>query len=292
MRPPIHEYRRFFATSTNLRSPSGAWPLAAVAMLMLGTLATPSFGGTDVIGGSTTSLNGPSDIVDPLRFFADPGGSGDPAVLDLLTGGPYSGECSINNVSAVFNLNGGSLLLLPTVGAGTATGDANLLVTNGTLQLGTNSFLTGFGSGGTGGTLGATNGGSLVIDDKQWIESMTLLQLGGSWTSGAAATFTYSYSGAEVVPPTDAGFSLLNGGASAIALSGAGSLTFTGNVQGTGDLVVISGGGAGTVNLAFSTGSFDGHTVIDGTSANIDTQNAVGLQGLTLNNGAVTVAPR
>ena len=289
MRPPIHEYRRFFACSTNLRSPSGAWPLAAVAMLMLGTLATPSFGGTDVIGGSTTSLNGPSDIVDPLRFFADPGGSGDPAVLDLLTGGPYSGEWSINNVSAVFNLNGGSLLLLPTVGAGTATGDANLLVTNGTLQLGTNSFLTGFGSGGTGGTLGATNGGSLVIDDKQWIESMTLLQLGGSWTSGAAATFTYSYSGAEVVPPTDAGFSLLNGGASAIALSGAGSLTFTGNVQGTGDLVVISGGGAGTVNLAFSTGSFDGHTVIDGTSANIDTQNAVGLQGLTLNNGAVTV---
>ena len=104
--PEMHlmtiETRRFFATSTHLRSPSGAWPLAAVAMLMLGTLATPSFGGTDVIGGSTTFLNGPSDIIDPLSFLADPGGSGDPAVLELGSSGTYTGNWSVNNVFAIF----------------------------------------------------------------------------------------------------------------------------------------------------------------------------------------------
>jgi hypothetical protein len=78
------------------------------------------------------------------------------------------------------------------------------------------------------------------------------------------------------------------GTASAIALSGAGSLTLTGDISGTGDLVITSGGGSGTVNLSFVSGSFIGKTVIDNASASINTQNSIGTQGLTFNSATVT----
>lgn len=283
MHPTIHEPRRFFASSTCPLSQCGGWSIAAAVMLMLFSTTFSAHGQTTVTGGSTTTLANPAAIGTNLDFVA---GTGDPAVLELLLGGTYTGEWSITDVSATFSLNGGSLLIEPTVGAGTASGSANLSAQNGTLQLGANSFLTGFGTGGTGGTLSATNGGHLVIDDKQWITSVILLQLGGSWTSGSAATLTYS--GADSVSSA-ADFALSFGGASAIALSGAGSLTLTGDIQGTGDLVVTSGGGTGTANLSFGSGFFVGKTIIDGTSASINTQNSIGVQGLTLNNGAVTV---
>ena len=278
----IIETRRFFATSTQLLSPSGAWPLAAVAMLVLSTVAAPAHGDTVVPGDGTpvVVLDVPS-IGANLDFVA---GTGSPAVLQLLTGGIYSGEWSITNVSAVFDLNGGSLVIAPATGTGTATG-ADLGVVNGTLQLGTNSFLTGFGTGGTGGTLSAIQGGRLVVDDDRWLSNMVLLQLGGAWTSGSAATLTYS-GGTSIT--SAAGVSVEGGTASAIALSGAGSLTLTGDISGTGDLVITSGGGTGIVNLSFASGSFDGKTVIDNASASINTQNSIGTQGLTINSGTVT----
>jgi hypothetical protein len=186
----IIETRRFFATSTQLLSPSGAWPLAAVAMLVIFPVAAPALADTVVPGNGTPVIvpDVPS-IGANLDFIA---GTGDPAVLQLLTGGIYSGEWSINNVPAIFDLNGGSLVIAPSVGTGTATGDANVGVVNGTLQLGTNSFLTGFGTGGSGGTLSAIQGGRLVIDDDRWLSNMVLLQLGGAWISGSAATLSYS----------------------------------------------------------------------------------------------------
>ena len=278
----IIETRRFFATSTQFLSPSGAWPLAAVAMLVLSTVAAPAHGDTVVPGDGTpvVVLDVPS-IGANLDFVA---GTGSPAVLQLLTGGIYSGEWSITNVSAVFDLNGGSLVIAPATGTGTATG-ADLGVVNGTLQLGTNSFLTGFGTGGTGGTLSAIQGGRLVVDDDRWLSNMVLLQLGGAWTSGSAATLTYS-GGTSIT--SAAAVSVEGGTASAIALSGAGSLTLTGDISGTGDLVITSGGGTGIVNLSFASGSFDGKTVIDNASASINTQNSIGAQGLTINSGTVT----
>ena len=279
----IIETRRFFATSTQPLSPSGAWPLAAVAMLVIFPVAAPARADTVVPGNGTPVIvaDVPS-IGANLSFVAD---TGDPAVLQLLTGGIYSGEWSINNVPAIFDLSGGSLVIAPSVGTGTATGDASVGVVNGTLQLGTNSFLTGFGTTGSGGTLSAIQGGRLVIDDDRWLSNMVLLQLGGAWTSGSAATLTYS--GASSV--TSAADVTVEGGtASAIALSGAGSLTLNGSIGGTGDLVITSGGGSGTVNLSFASGSFDGKTVIDNASASINTQNSIGTQGLTINSGTVT----
>jgi hypothetical protein len=282
MRPSIHEYRRFFATSTHLRSSSGAWPLSAVAMLMLSPFTVPALGDTVVTGNGT-----PVVVIDVpaiganLDFVA---GDGSPAVLNLLAGGTYTGEWSITNVSATFTLNGGTLVIAPTVGSGTATG-ADLGVVDGTLQLGANSFLTGFGTGGTGGTLSAIQGGRLVVDDDRWLTSVRSLQLGGAWTAGSAATLTYS--GAASIT-SSADVSVEGGAASAIALSGAGSLTLTGDISGTGDLVVASGGGTGTVNLSFISGSFAGKTVIDNASASINTQNSIGTQGLTFNNATVT----
>ena len=279
----IIETRRFFATSTQLLPPSGAWPLAAVAMLVIFPVAAPALADTVVPGNGTPVIvpDVPS-IGANLDFIA---GTGDPAVLQLLTGGIYSGEWSINNVPAIFDLNGGSLVIAPSVGTGTATGDANVGVVNGTLQLGTNSFLTGFGTSGAGGTLSAIQGGRLVVDDDRWLSNMVRLQLGGAWTSGSAATL--SYSGASSITSA-AGVSVEGGTASAIALSGAGSLTLTGDISGTGDLVVTTAGGSGTVNLAFSFGSFDGKTVIDNAAASINTQNSIGTQGLTINSGTVT----
>ena len=137
--------------------------LAAVAMLVIFPVAAPALADTVVPGNGTPVIvpDVPS-IGANLDFIA---GTGDPAVLQLLTGGIYSGEWSINNVPAIFDLNGGSLVIAPSVGAGTATGDANVGVVNGTLQLGTNSFLTGFGTSGAGGTLSAIQGGRLVVDD-------------------------------------------------------------------------------------------------------------------------------
>ena len=279
----IIETRRFFATSTQLLPPSGVWPLAAVAMLVIFPVAAPALADTVVPGnGTPVIVPDVASIGANLDFIA---GTGDPAVLQLLTGGIYSGEWSINNVPAIFDLNGGSLVIAPSVGTGTATGDANVGVVNGTLQLGTNSFLTGFGTSGAGGTLSAIQGGRLVVDDDRWLSNMVLLQLGGAWTSGSAATLTYS--GASSITSA-AGVSVEGGTASAIALSGAGSLTLTGDISGTGDLVVTTAGGSGTVNLSFASGSFDGKTVIDNASASINTQNSIGTQGLTFNSATVT----
>jgi hypothetical protein len=42
----IIETRRFFATSTQLLSPLGAWPLAAVAMLVIFPVAAPALADT------------------------------------------------------------------------------------------------------------------------------------------------------------------------------------------------------------------------------------------------------
>lgn len=254
-----------------------------MVMLMLFPFVTSAVGDVVVTGdGTPVVVNDVPSIGANLSFIA---GDGSPAVLQLLTGGIYSGEWSINNVPAIFNLSGGSLVIAPSVGTGTASGDANVGVVNGTLQLGTNSFLTGFGTTGFGGTLSAIQGGRLVIDDDRWLSNMVRLQLGGAWTSGSAATLTYSGSTSIT---SAAGVSVEGGTASAIALSGAGSLTLTGDISGTGDLVVASGGGTGTVNLSFISGSFDGKTVIDNASASINTQNSIGTQGLTFNNATVT----
>ncbi len=254
-----------------------------MVMLMLFPFVTSAVGDVVVPGdGTPVIVTDVPSIGANLSFIA---GDGSPAQLQLLTGGIYSGEWSITNVSAIFDLNGGSLVIAPGIGTGTASGDANVRVVNGALQLGTNSFLTGFGTTGSGGTLSAIQGGRLVIDDDRWLSNMVLLQLGGAWTSASAATLAYSGSTSIT---SAAGVSLEGGTASAIALSGAGSLTLTGDISGTGDLVVASGGGTGTVNLSFVSGSFDGKTVIDNAAASINTQNSIGTQGLTFNSATVT----
>ena len=283
MRPPIHEYRRFFACSTRPLVAVGSSPLAAMVMLMLFPfVVTPARGDTVVTGtGIPVVVPDVPSIGANLDFIA---GDGNPAVMQLLSGGIYSGEWSITDVGAIFTLGGGSLVIAPAVGTGTASGAANLSVQDGALQLGANSFLTGFGIGGTGGTLSASNGGRLIIDDNRWLTSMVLLQLGGSWTSGSAATLTYFGAG-SITSSADVS---LTGTAAAIALTGAGSLTLTGDVQGSGDLVVTDGGGGGIVNLSFGSGSFDGKTIIEGASASINTQNSIGTQGLTFNSATVT----
>ena len=283
MRPPIHEHRRFFACSSRPLVAVGRSPLAAMVMLMLfPSTVAPARGDTVVTGtGIPVVVPDVPSIGANLDFIA---GDGNPAVLQLLIGGTYSGEWSITDVGAIFTLGGGSLVIAPTAGTGTASGAANLSVQDGTLQLGANSFLTGFGTGGTGGTLSASNSGRLVIDDDRWLTNMVLLQLGGSWTAGSDATLTYS-GASDITSGADVS---LTGTAAAIALSGAGSFELTGDIQGSGDLVVASGGGTGTVNLSFVSGSFDGKTVIDNASASINTQNSIGTQGLTFNGATVT----
>ena len=278
-----HEPRRFFASLMHPFLQTNSIPLSTGVMLILLPVMTPALGDTTVTGdGVPVIVNDPAAIGANLSFIA---GTGDPAVLQLLSGGTYNGEWSINNVNSIFSLGGGSLLLAPTTGSGTAVGDASVGVVGGTLELGTNSFLAGFGTTGSGGSLSAVSGGLLVVADDRWITNMQLLQLGGTWTSGSAATFTYS-GAASIASSADIS---LTGTSQAIALAGAGSLSFTGDIQGTGDLAITSGGGSGTVNLLFATGSFDGKTIIDNTSASIGTQNSIGSQGLTLNSGAVTV---
>jgi hypothetical protein len=283
MRPPIHEHRRFFACSSRPLSAVGSSPLAAMVMLTLFPFVTSAVGDVVVTGdGTPVIVTDVPSIGANLSFVA---GDGSPAVLQLLSGGIYSGEWSITNVPAIFDLNGGSLVIAPGVGTGTASGDANVGVVNGALQLGTNSFLTGFGTTGSGGTLSAIQGGRLVIDDDRWLSNMVLLQLGGAWTSGSEATLAYS---GNTSITSAAGVSLEGGTASAIALSGAGSLTLTGDISGTGDLVITTAGGTGSVNLSFVSGSFDGKTVIDNATASLNTQNSIGTQGLTFNSATVT----
>ena len=286
MRPPIDEYRRFFACSSRPLVAVGRSPLAAMVMLMLfPSTVAPARGDTVVTGtGIPVVVPDVPSIGANLDFIA---GTGDPAVLELGSSGTYSGNWSVNDVYAIFLLDR-STDLLQITGAGTATGGASVGVQVGTLQL--SSFLTDFGKDGpslTGGTLSASNGGRLVIDDQRWIENCYLLQLSGSWTSSSpAADPTLTYSGAtDINSSADVS---LGGTASAIALSGAGSFELTGDIQGSGDLVVASGGGTGTVNLSFVSGSFDGKTVIDNASASINTQNSIGTQGLTFNNATVT----
>ena len=283
MRPPIHEYRRFFACSSRPLVAVGRSPLAAMVMLMLfPSTVAPARGDTVVTGtGIPVVVPDVPSIGANLDFIA---GDGNPAVLQLLIGGTYSGEWSITDVGAIFTLGGGSLVIAPTAGTGTASGAANLSAQDGTLQLGANSFLTGFGTGGTGGTLSASNGGRLVIDDDRWLTNMVLLQLGGSWTAGSDATLTYS-GASDITSGADVS---LTGTAAAIALSGAGSFELTGDIQGSGDLVVASGGGTGTVNLSFGSGSFTGTTIIDNASASINTQNSIGTEGLTFIGATVT----
>jgi hypothetical protein len=260
-----------------------------MVMLMLFPFTVAPARGDTVVTGTGIPVVVPDvpSIGANLDFIA---GTGDPAVLELGSSGTYSGNWSVNDVYAIFLLDR-STDLLQITGAGTATGGASVGVQVGTLQL--SSFLTDFGKDGpslTGGTLSASNGGRLVIDDQRWIENCYLLQLSGSWTSSSpAADPTLTYSGAtDINSSADVS---LGGTASAIALSGAGSLTLNGDISGTGDFVVASGGGtgSGTVNLSFATGSFDGTTIIDNASASINTQNSIGTQGLTFNNATVTL---
>jgi hypothetical protein len=104
-----------------------------MVMLMLFPFVTSAVGDVVVTGdGTPVVVNDVPSIGANLSFIA---GDGSPAVLQLLTGGIYSGEWSINNVPAIFNLSGGSLVIAPSVGTGTASGDANVGVVNGTLQL-------------------------------------------------------------------------------------------------------------------------------------------------------------
>lgn len=176
------------------------------------------------------------------------------------------------------------------VGTGTATvkatGAGGLALNGavsgtGTLVLENVDLSVGAGAGATfTGGLQLRGGSAATVASADWIGGLDAL---GMNADGAATSLEYSGAGNA----TTAADVTVGAGTAAVTLTGAGNLAFTGAVAGTGDIKLSDGGvGTGTFNLAFTSGSFTGRTVVDGIDGSISTAASFGTAGLTVGGGA------
>lgn len=276
VRPDPTVPRCFIASRARAASAAGGLVIPAAVLLLF-----PAVTRADVVtGGATTTVANAAAIVAPLSFVQ---GDGTAGTLVVLGGGTYTGSWSMDNAIGVFDLSGGSFTIAPGLGeTATAVGTCSIGVTNGTLTLGTDSYLTGFT-----GSLDVQSTGSLVLVDDRWLTNTTSIQLAGDFAGTGLASLVY----AGTADTTYAGALVLSGGnTSAINTSGAGAgdLTLSGAVSGTGNLLIgADAGSTATVTLAL-TGGFTGRTTIFGADALIQTQASIGSQGLTISGSTVS----
>lgn len=276
VRPDPIVPRCFIASRARATSAVGGLAIPAAILLLF-----PAVTHADVVtGGATTTVADAAAIASPLSFVQ---GDGTAGTLVVLGGGTYTGSWSMDNAIGVFDLSGGSFTIAPGLGeTATATGTCSIGVTNGTLTLGAESFLTGFT-----GSLDVQATGSLVLVDDRWLTNSTSIQLAGDFVGTGLASLVY----AGTADVTYAGALVLSGGnTSAINTSGAGAgdLTLSGAVSGSGNLLIgAEAGSTATVTLAL-TGGFTGRTTIFGTDALIRTQASIGSQGLTISGANVS----
>lgn len=279
MRPDPTAPRCFVASRARAALSAGRWAIPATVLVLL-----PAHGArADIVvaGGASETVADAGAIGANLDFTQ---GDGTAGTLTVLGGGTYNGSWTMNNATALFNLNGGFFSIEPGGGTvNTAAGTCAIGVTNGQLTLAGNSFLVGFN-----GSLDVQATGSLAIIDERWLQNATSIQLAGNY-SVPADPVSLTYAGAADV--TYAGALVLAGGnTSAITTNGAGAgdLTLSGAVSGSGNLLIgKEGGSTATVTLAL-TGGFAGRTIIDGATAAINTQESIGSQGLTMQSATVT----
>lgn len=259
--------------------PSAArWaPLAALSLAAW--LAGGARAQTVVTGGDPATVISVAALqaAGNLQFVQGTGAAG---ILQLTSGGTFTNSWSLNDAIARFDLGGNAFTIssLDPVG-NTATGTNSIEVINGTLTFANNSFLAGFA-----GTLSASSGGALVIQQSDWLTSTTSISLEGAagtptltWDSNAAVT----YAGALV---------LVGGSTSTIATTqDTGVLTLTGAVSGNGNLTLEhTSVTAGPTIVLGLTGGFTGRTVLDTANVRVNTQESIGSDGLTLNGATLT----
>lgn len=252
-------------------------PLAALTLAAW--LAQDLRAQTVVTGGDPATVISVADLITAgnLQFVQGTGAAG---ILQLTSGGTFTNSWSINDAIARFDLAGNSLTISSLNPAGnTASGTCTIEVENGTLTLGSNSFLAGFA-----GTLTASNGGSLVIRQSDWLTSTTAINL-----SGTAGTPTLTWDSASAVTYAGA-LTLLGGNTSTIATAqDTGVLTLTGAVSGTGNLTLQhTSVTAGPTIVLGLTGGFTGRTILDTANVRVNTQASIGSDGLTLNGATLT----
>lgn len=249
------------------------------AALTLSACLTSNAAAQTVIDGGTTTTDTVANLnaAGALSFTT---GDSTPGTLEVTTSGTFTNSWTINNAIARFVLNGNTFTINSSAPAGNlATGDTAIRVENGTLVLAANSFLAGFT-----GTLRASDGGTIQIQQADWLTSATGITLDG--TAGSA---TLAWDNAAAV--TYAGTLTLLGGndVTVRSLQESGALTLTGAVAGTGNLRVLhTGVTAGPTVILGLTGGFTGRTILDTANVRINTQESIGSAGLTLNSATLT----
>lgn len=179
----------------------------------------------------------------------------------------------IANDSTIFGALGPTALTVDGVmdGSGNLTLDAMDVTINGTTSTYT-------------GAVTLQGGSTLTVSNAAWLASAAGLSMNAD---GAATTFTWdSADDATFAGTLDVG----TGGVATIATTqDTGSITLSGAVSGTGDLLLQHTGVSAdpTIILAL-TGGFTGQTIVDSANVRIDTQESIGSTGLTLDLGTLT----
>lgn len=252
-------------------------PLAALTLAAW--LAHDLRAQTVVTGGDPATVISVADLLTAgnLQFVQGTGAAG---ILQLTSGGTFTNGWSINDAIARFDLGGNSLTISSLDPSGnTATGTCTIEVENGALTLGSSSFLAGFT-----GTLTAGNGGSLVIQQSDWLTATTVINL-----SGTAGTPTLTWDSNSPVTYSGA-LNLVGGSTSTIATAqDTGVLTLNGAVAGTGNLALRhTSVTAGPTIVLGLTGGFTGRTILETANVRVNTQASIGSEGLTLDGATLT----
>jgi fibronectin-binding autotransporter adhesin len=251
---------------------------APVAALTLSAWLTSNSAAQTAVAGGTTVTDSVANLntAGNLEFTT---GDSSPGTLDVTTTGTFTNNWTISDAIARFVLNGNTFTISSTSPAGNiAIGSATIRVENGTLVLDANSFLTNFS-----GSLRASNGGTIQIQQAEWLTSTTGITLD---SSAGSASLVWSNASAVTYAGT---LTLVGGNDATIATSGAGTgdLTLSGFVSGTGNLVIANQGSSAATVILGLTGGFDGRTVVDGARVAFSTQQSIGSQGLTFNDGSI-----
>lgn len=261
-----------------IASPSAARWVPFATLTLAGWLSQGARAQTAVAGGTTTTISVADLLTAGNLEFTQ--GDGTAGTLQLTTGGTFSNSWSLVDAIARFDLGGNSLTISSLNPAGnTASGTCAIEVINGTLTLGSNSFLAGFT-----GLLTASGGGSLVLRQSDWLTAATAINL-----DGTAGTPTLTWDSSTAVTYAGA-LNLLGGSVSTIATTqDTGVLTLNGAVSGTGDLTLQhTSVTAGPTIVLGLTGGFTGRTILDTANVRVNTQQSIGSEGLTLNGATLT----
>jgi hypothetical protein len=255
----------------------GCRGLSLSVALVPAWLGQSSAAQTVVPGGTTLPIS--ADDLEANGSLEFSGGGG-PAIL-LLTapGATFTNLWSIDNAHARFELGGETLTISPSALGSSAIGTTILEVADGTLVLGTNSFLTGFT-----GTLQVGGDGAMVIQEAAWFSGTTVVNLD---STGGTATLTWDGAAAA----TYSGALNLSGGnvVTVATVQDASSLTLNGTVGGAGDLRLLHTIATASPTIVLDlAGGFTGRTILESVNARIDTQESIGSAGLTLDGATLT----